>query len=254
MTVLAIETATKQLGVAAVDGEQVLASYELLAEYPHAVELPAAVTRVLQSARVALKDLAAIAVDVGPGSFTGLRIGLAFVKALAFATKVPLIGVPSLDVLAANVSFAPLPVCPLLDAKQKNLYAAWYRPEHGRWTRTTDYLLGPADDVLARAKEPTLFLGDGILLYRERILQRCPKAQFAPQELWLPRAATLGRLALERLAAGQTDDPAKLVPLYLYPKDCQVRGPNRPTSVLSRQESPESRGLPPTSQPVAKPA
>lgn len=243
MTVLAIETATKQLGVAAVDGERLLASYELLAEYPHAVELPAAVTRVLQSARTALKDLAAIAVDVGPGSFTGLRIGLAFVKALAFATKVPLIGVPSLDVLAANVPFASLSVCPLLDAKQKNVYAAYYRPDGGRWTRATDYLLGPADAVLAQAKGPTLFLGDGIPVFRERILHHCPQAQFAPPECWLPRAATLARLALERLAAGHTDDPAALVPLYLYPQDCQVRGPNRPTSVL-----------PALPQPAAKPA
>ena len=233
MPLLAIETSTRQLGVAVLDGERLMSSYELLAEYPHAVELPDAVTRVLKAAHTTLEALEAIVVDIGPGSFTGLRIGLAFVKALAFATKKAVIGVPSLDVLAAGVPFSPHLVCPILDAKQKNVYAALYRLETGTPIKQHDYSLGSIDAVLSLIKEPTVFLGDGCALYRERIVQRVgDHAQFAAPELWLPRAATLARLGRERLAQGHRDDPSRLVPLYLYPLDCSVRGPDRPTSVL----------------------
>ena len=234
MTLLAIETATRQLGVAVVDGEAVLSSYELLADNPHAVELPAAVSRVLKAARMTLHQLDGFVVDIGPGSFTGLRIGLAFVKALAFSTKKPVIGVPSLDVLAANVPFAPRPVCPVLDAKQQNVYAALFLTGERQITKRTDYLLGPAAEVLAGFTEPAVFLGDGCGRYRDLILKSCPKAEFAASELWLPRAATLGRLGAQRFAEGKSDDPAQLVPMYLYPMDCSVRGPDRPTSVLPK--------------------
>ena len=232
MSVLAIETATKQLGVAIFDGGRILSSYELLEDYPHAVELPGAVTRVLKAARTSLEQLDAIVIDIGPGSFTGLRIGLAFAKALAFPSKKPLVSVPSLDVLAANVPYAARAICPILDAKQKNLYAARYHIKDGQTVKHTDYLLGPVDDILAQLTEPAVFLGDGCAPYRDRILARCPTAEFAPQELWLPRATTLARLGAERFRAGQRNDSSTLVPLYLYPLDCSVRSADRPTSVL----------------------
>ena len=208
---------------------RLLASYELLADYPHAVELPDAVNRVLAAAHTTLAKLEAVAVDIGPGSFTGLRIGLAFVKALVFPSKKSVVGVPSLDVLAANLPFSPRLVCPLLDAKQKNVYAALYRVEADQPKRQTDYLLGPVEEILSLVKEPVIFLGDGCALYRERIVQRLgASAQFAAPELWLPRAATLARLGAERLAQGQRDDPAGLVPMYLYPQTCSINLSSRP--------------------------
>ena len=233
MQLLAIETATRQLGVALLEEERLLSSYELLADYPHAVELPSAVSRVLGAARSMLSRLDAIIVDIGPGSFTGLRIGLAFVKALSFPSKKPIVGVSSLDVLAAALPFTTRPICPILDARQRNVYAARFRWEAGRLKRETDYFLGPLEEALALlGQEPAVFLGDGCGPYRERLLEHFPQAQMAPQEFWLPRAATLARLGRERFCEGRRDDPARLVPLYLYPMDCSVRGPDRPTSVL----------------------
>ena len=234
MPLLAIETSTRQLGVAVLDGGRLLASYELLAEYPHAVDLPDALTRVLKAARTTLEALEAIVVDIGPGSFTGLRIGLAFVKALVFSRTIPVVGVPSLDVLAAGLPFASRLLCPLLDAKQKNVYGALYRQEQGRLSKLSNYFLGPIDELLAQITEPPIFFGDGCALYQDRILQRHPNATVAPPECWLPRVGVLGRLGLERFQQGQKDDPARLVPLYLYPLDCSVRSPDRPTAVLPR--------------------
>ena len=216
------------------DGDKLLSSYELLADYPHAVELPDAVKRVLKAAGTSLDRLSGIAVDVGPGSFTGLRIGLAFVKALVFGRELPVVGVSAMDVLAANLPLHDGFICPFLDARQKNVYAALYRAQGGALKRQGEIYLGPPEPFLSRIKEPVALLGDGCALYREQISRQCPQARLAPAELWLPRAATLARLGQAQGAAGRRDDPAALVPLYLYPMDCAVRGPNRPTAVLTQ--------------------
>ncbi|MBI2093404.1 MAG: tRNA (adenosine(37)-N6)-threonylcarbamoyltransferase complex dimerization subunit type 1 TsaB [Candidatus Omnitrophica bacterium] len=229
---LAIETATRQFGVAAFNGNEVLSSVELLANYPHAAELPGAVERVLKETKTELKDLKAVIVDIGPGSFTGLRIGLAFAKALVFPHKLPLIGISSLDVLAAGLPARGDFVCPLLDAKQKNIYGACYKIEEGKPVRQGDYFLGKIEEFLSGLKQDAIFLGDGSQLYREQILSVFPKARWALPEFFYPRSATLARLGVERFHSGQRDDPATLVPLYLYPLDCSIRGPDRPTAVL----------------------
>ena len=230
MNLLAIETSSHLLGVALADEQRVLASYELLAERAHAAELPGALTRVLRAAGVTLEQVEGIAIDIGPGSFTGLRIGAAFVKALAFCLKKPVVGVPSLDVLAANLLFAPHLVCPIVDAKQKKVYACCYRTSDGRLAKESDYHLLTVEDLAPMLKDgPVLFLGDGIPLYRERLMQALgERAIFSAPDLWLPRAATLARLGLERLAKGQHDDPSGLVPMYLHPMTCTVRQSDRP--------------------------
>jgi tRNA threonylcarbamoyladenosine biosynthesis protein TsaB len=235
---LAIETSTQQLGVAVIDGERLLASFDLLAEYPHAVELPGALRRALEAAGTTLAQMEAIAVDIGPGSFTGLRIGLAFAKALAFTTGKPLIGVPSLDVLAAQLPLSPYPICPILDAKRKNVYAAIYPSPDS--PPTTEYLLAPIDEVLALLQGPTAFVGDGIALYRERILTQHPDARLVASEFWLPRAATLARLAQGRFAQGRRDDPATLTPLYLYAQTCAIRLSDRPVGAPRDKRQPVS--------------
>ncbi len=232
MPILAIETATRQFGVALIEGHHLLASYEVLEEYPHAVELPGAVSRVLKAARLTLKQLEAIVVDVGPGSFTGLRIGVACVKALAFPTNTPLVGVASLEVLAANLPWTAALVCPVLDAKQRNVYASRYRVERGHPMQQGSYFLGPIEQFLEPLEGSCMFLGDGAARYQDRILLHYPAAQFAQPEYGVPRAVTLARLGSERFHHGQRDDPATLLPMYLYPFDCSVRSADRPTAIL----------------------
>ena len=230
MRILALDTSTDQFGVALIDDQRVLATYEILAERPHAVELPQAVTRVLQASRMTLEQVDAFAIDIGPGSFTGLRVGVAFLKALVFRLQKPVVSVISLDVLAANILYAPRVVCPVLDAKQKKVYTAWYRTDSGRVQRTGEPLLLPFDVFLKTLTEPVILMGDGAGVYRQRLQEQLgDRAFFAPAELGFPRAATVGRLAFERLASGEQDDPKTLVPLYLYPRDSSVRKPNATT-------------------------
>lgn len=225
MTILAIETSTDQLGVALVDEARVLASYEVLADRVHGVELPDAVKRVLAAGGITLAQLDGIAIDIGPGSFTGLRIGAAFVKALVFIHRKPVIGIPSLDVLASGVPFARHLVCPMLDAKQRKVYAALYRTAEGAVRKSSDHQLVSVEELIPKlGHEPVILLGHGAGLYREHLQRGLgERARFADAALWLPRAAILGRLGLERLQAGQRDDPSTLVPMYLYPCDCTIR-------------------------------
>ena len=152
MKALAIETASRQMGVAVVSDGELLSSYELLADFPHAVELPGAVTRVLQAAGLALPDVDAVIVDIGPGSFTGLRIGLSFVKALVYRSHTVVVGVPSLDVLAANLTASSISVCPVIDAKQRNVYTARYRPGPHGLAKDEEYRLGPPAEVIPASK------------------------------------------------------------------------------------------------------
>lgn len=243
MKILAIETATQMMGAAIMVDDRLVASYELLAENPHGVELPGAVARVLTAAHLTLAQIDAIVVDRGPGSFTGLRIGLAFAKALAYPRKTPLLGIASLDVLAEGVGMAGQPVVPLLDAKQRNLYGAVYRPDGVALKRQSDYLLGPVAEVLAYIQEPSILLGDACGRFRDQIVAASPKSIIAPPECWLPKAATLARLGAARVAAeGKGDDPATLVPLYLYPLDCSVRSPQRTTSTIPPLAPPQEQG------------
>lgn len=227
MNVLAIDTSTERLGVALVSETEVRSSYELLAERPHAIELPQAVTRVLQAGGEALERLGGIAIDIGPGSFTGLRIGLSFVKALALVRPVPVIGVPSLDVLAANLPYAPDLICPVLDAKQRKVYAALYRANGARLVKQSDYALWTLDELIQHlGQQRVLFLGDGIGVYRQALIERLgERVSFADPEWWYPQAAVLGRLGLARLRDGQRDNPRDLVPMYLHPMTCTIKQP-----------------------------
>ena len=224
MRLLAIETATQVLGAAVVDETRLLAYASIFVPNPpHAAELPGLVDRLMRASQTGWSDLSGIVLDAGPGSFTGLRIGAAFAKALAFARKLPLIAVPSLDVLAAGVPFAQLPVFPVLDAKRKNIYGAAFEPAPESPKRRTEYALGSLEEVLAAAKGPAAFLGDACAVYGQRLLELRPGSLILPEDFWWPKPETLARLGRERFLAGQRDDPGKFIPLYLYPLDCSIR-------------------------------
>lgn len=174
------------------------------------------IEKFLKKHNVALQQLDGIAVGIGPGSFTGLRIGLAAAKGLAMALNKPLVGVSSLDILAMNAQGLGEKVCCVVDAKRGKVYAATYSFSKGRLKRTSPYLLTEIDDLLGKLSRDFCFIGDGVDLLRGR-------ANFAPAGSHFPRAGNLAKLAQQKFAARKFDDVVKLVPIYLYPKECQVR-------------------------------
>ncbi|OLC39098.1 MAG: tRNA (adenosine(37)-N6)-threonylcarbamoyltransferase complex dimerization subunit type 1 TsaB, partial [Candidatus Rokubacteria bacterium 13_1_40CM_4_69_5] len=124
MRVLAVETSTLAGGVALLDGERIRGEYSLDVSATHSERLMPAIDRVLTDAGWTPADLQGLAAAVGPGSFTGLRIGLSAVKGLALALGIPIAAVPTLDAMAASLPFASLPVCPVLDARKGEVYCA----------------------------------------------------------------------------------------------------------------------------------
>ncbi len=218
MKVLGLDTSTPQAAVALVDGDALLAEVRLPVRRGEAERLLPAVDRLLGDARLALADLAGIGVALGPGSFTGLRIGLATVKGLALGTGLPVVGVPSLDALAWQVPWAAVPVVPLLDARRGEVYGARFEPDgSGGLRRATE---DAALDLPALARlvgeGPVLLVGPGADAWRDLAGPRLGAAvRFAPPGLVAPRGLAVARLAARALAAGGGDPVDRLVPRYV---------------------------------------
>ena len=217
MRVLAVETSSLAGGVALLDGERLIAEYVLDVSVTHSERLMAAIDHVVADARWTPRALEGLAVAVGPGSFTGLRIAVSTVKGLAVALGIPIVGVPTLDAMAAALPWAALPVCPVLDARKGEVYASVYRWDGRAMRREWDYLaLAPAA-LAERLTEPTIVVGDGALAIHS------PYAQAVPSPRRIPSPACVGALGVERLRRGDTVDAANLQPLYLRPSEAELK-------------------------------
>jgi tRNA threonylcarbamoyladenosine biosynthesis protein TsaB len=223
MLVLGIETATRTGGVAVVSGSGVLAEYTLNIEATHSERLMAAVDRVLADTGITMRDIDGIAVSSGPGSFTGLRIGAATVKALAWTMGIPVAAVPTLRALAWNLPFAERSVCPLLDAKKKEVYAALYRHQGGLLEEEMAAAVLPLTGLAERIAGPVLFTGEGAAFFRPALEELFgTRAAFAPRSARTPSAASVAEIGSLMLLAGSRTDPDQLAPIYLRRPEAEV--------------------------------
>lgn len=225
---LAIDTATPSAGVALTGGTfgqgEVLAELRLIGSKTHSRRLLAVIEVLLQESETRWEDLDGIAIGLGPGSFTGLRIGMATAKGLAAATGKPLYGVSTLDVLAAACT-GEGQVCSLLDARKQEVYAAVYqRDRDGRAVRQGEMLVLPPADLIAHlGDQPVLLVGSGARLYGEELcLRLAGRARVAPAALHQPSAAVLGLLAGELALRGEVLDPIEGLPLYVRRSDAEL--------------------------------
>ena len=213
------------------EGDKVLSQIHKVLDRKHSSQLALLIEKVLKKAKISLKKIDALAVSKGPGSFTGLRIGITTIKGLAFVLQKPVVAIPSLDILAQNAQGLKnrttkdiLQICPIIDAKQNKVYACLYQAKNAKIVRKSDYLLLPFEKLLRRLKGEILFLGDAILLYGEKLSKsKRIKPIFAKERFWYPEASRALSLARERFLKGQLEDVEHLAPLYLYPKECQIR-------------------------------
>lgn len=224
MKVLAVESSTLAGGAALLDGDQLVGEYTLNVQITHSERLLAAVDRLLQDAGWSLEILEGLAVAVGPGSFTGLRIGISTVKALAFSLKIPLAAVSTLEALAWTLPFARHPVCPVLDARKGEVYAALFHWDGESLVRDwEDQALDP-EEVCGRLSGPVIFVGNGVAVYGARFKERLGAlAAFAPVARRLPSAACVGQLGIAQLASGAVVDPVALAPRYLRPSEAELK-------------------------------
>lgn len=224
MNILAIETSTKNLSLAIANEDGVQAEYKGDAILKHSQDLIPNIEALLSSRGLALKDISCFALSIGPGSFTGLRVGVAILKGLNFVTGIPIVAVPTLDVIADNAKNEGLPICVLVDAKKKNLYSCLYEARDGNIIRVWDYLLISLEDLFKRVDGKTLFIGDGVALYGDTIKKRLKQSVLADRECWFPDVKTVARFGMEKCKKGEFEDPDNINPLYLYSQECNVKG------------------------------
>jgi tRNA threonylcarbamoyladenosine biosynthesis protein TsaB len=224
MKILGVDTSTSWGSLGLIDDDEVIAEYALFREETHSARLVPAIQALLKEARLDLNEIDGMAVSLGPGSFTGLRVGLSTVKGLALAAEKPVVGVPTLDALASNLPFTPHLICPLLDARKGEVYTALYKDEEGRVERLTPYqVLSPTALLEQLPPQETVFLGYGVEVYRELIEERLGSmALFAPPHLRFLRGSTVAELGLGRIMQGEGDDISSMVPIYVRPSDAEI--------------------------------
>ena len=229
MLILGISTSTAQVGCAIGGHEGILAAVHSTRGRRHAETLIPAIEFLCQQARVELSDIGAIAVDLGPGMFTGLRVGVASAKALSHARRLPMIGVTSLDLLAFPLRHSNRRIVCAIDAGRGELFHASYRQSPGGVQRlTAPEVATPADlasDLLA-TNEELLVVGDGAIRYRDD-LQVVTRVELADPGMAYPQASSLVQLAHARALREDFVTPAELTPLYLRKPDAEINWQTR---------------------------
>lgn len=224
--ILALETATFCGSVALVAGDRCIAEHSLQTGLTHSRSLHVGIDRLMKDTALEWADIDSIAVSSGPGSFTGLRIGMSTAKGLAMAAKKPLLGVPTLDGLANQLGFTSHLICPVLDARKKQVFAAFYRcPDRGRPQRLGEYMVLEPARLVRMIKEPVILIGDGVERYQAIFQNPERPIMIPPAGIYFPRAACIGVLAVELWAKEEFLDLASAVPIYIRPSDAEINFP-----------------------------
>ncbi len=223
MIVLGIESSSTQGGVALVGEEGVIAEYVLSVEATYAERLMPAIDRVLQDARMTILEVEGLAVSIGPGSFTGLRIGLSTVKGLALATGKPVVGVPTLQALAWSLPYCRYPLCPILDARKKEVYCALFEYRDAQLVcLMEDSALSP-QALVARISQATLFIGDGWRVYQAFLRQALGALAIPPPASRGASPAAVADLGRRRLLQGEKNPVEELVARYIRPSEAELK-------------------------------
>ncbi|MBI4838219.1 MAG: tRNA (adenosine(37)-N6)-threonylcarbamoyltransferase complex dimerization subunit type 1 TsaB [Nitrospirae bacterium] len=224
MKILALETATMAGSAAIVQDEELIGEIRVNISTAHAERLMPSIEYLLKASRISIKDIDAFAVSIGPGSFTGLRIGLSTAKGFSYSTGKPIISVPTLDAFARTLPFCPHFICPMLDARKNEVYAGLYKWEIGICTKIVpETAINPAD-FLRQIKGPAVFIGEGARIYKKLIKDALGDAAlFAPVSKMIPSASAVGEIALEKLKNGLIADPVSLTPFYLRKSEAEIK-------------------------------
>jgi tRNA threonylcarbamoyladenosine biosynthesis protein TsaB len=226
MKLLAVDTCAKSCSAAVADGDRILGEVTLRRRETHSRHLMRLVDMVLEIGGVSLADIEAFGVTRGPGSFTGLRIGMSTVKGLALAPDRPVIGISSLSALALPLAWTGSLVCAMLDAGKKEVYSATFRCTDGRLPddggMPPESVLRPGD-LLAEIAEPCIFVGDGVRAYGSMIESRLGRMAQLPSDAHHDiQAASVAQLALIQMRRGALDAVDGLIPRYLRKSDAEL--------------------------------
>ena len=223
MKVLGIETSCLVGNIAICDGNRVVARKSYGKNFSHGKEIVSTIELLFNEIKWDPSNIDLIAVSTGPGSYTGLRVGVTCAKTLAYGLGKPVIDVPTLDVLVENVKDnSAKTICPVLDAKRKSVYACIYDRSNNESRKTTDFLIISPDSLIDILPESTLIFGDGIAPYREIFSQK-NLTIVEDEKLCIADAADVARLGLERYEQGIRCEINALAPLYLRKSEAEER-------------------------------
>lgn len=225
MKVLALETATLAGSIAIVDDvEGLIGEVKVSVKIAHSERLMPSVEWLLKASGISVNEIDVFAVSIGPGSFTGLRIGLSTVKGFAFATGKPVVPVRTLDAFARTMPFCSHLVCPMLDARKNEVYAALYRWDNAICTKIMPETSIRPDELLKETTGTVVFTGDGAKLYRNVISDTLNTgAIFAPPSHMSPSASAVAEIAIEMTKQGLTADPVSLTPFYIRKSEAEIK-------------------------------
>jgi tRNA threonylcarbamoyladenosine biosynthesis protein TsaB len=222
MVILGIDTSSKMMCIAVSDNAGKVYEFRLEAGKKLATILAPNIKRVLDCLGLGVGDVDCFVCATGPGSFTGIRIGLSTIKAMAFAVRKPVIGISSLDILAMNASGEKGLICPIVDAKRGLIYYSLYTMKPALKKILAYKLTSPEEMPKAKFTSSCVFLGDAVKLYHDRISARIKGAEFLDEESSYPRPGNIITLARQRVGSKQQVSSFKVEPIYLYPKECQI--------------------------------
>jgi tRNA threonylcarbamoyladenosine biosynthesis protein TsaB len=216
---LAVDTSTQWMGLALYDDEQIIGETIWQTHNHHSVELAPAVESLFNRSGITGKDLRVLAVATGPGSFTSLRIGMAFVKGLSLALNLPVIGIPSLDVTVAAVPVQDIALAAVLQAGRGRLAVGWYRVKNNVWQKHGEPVVMTPGELEQSIKKPTLICGELNSEERKTLARRWKNIRLAEPAMSIRRPAYLAQLAWKRWLSMDVDDVVTLSPTYLHYKD-----------------------------------
>ncbi|MCL5405783.1 MAG: tRNA (adenosine(37)-N6)-threonylcarbamoyltransferase complex dimerization subunit type 1 TsaB [Deltaproteobacteria bacterium] len=232
MKILAADTSTMSGSIALLDDGHLTAEWSLSSAKTHNRRLLKSIDRLLAEAGWELENIDAFAAAGGPGSFTGLRIGMTTMKVLAWTLRKPYASVSTLDALALPFCFSANPICALLDARKNEIYCALYRPDAkgGLDLEMEHSAVSPsqlAANLASRPAEPIIFCGDGWTAYGNILKKKLGKLAVEPPPCFhIVRAASIGELARRRFVRGESDDPKSSAPFYLRPSEAEIHYPH----------------------------
>lgn len=227
MKLLAIETSTMVGGVAILNDDILVAESRINVKAAHSERIVSEIDHVLAQSGLKVDDINVFAISIGPGSFTGLRVGLSTVKGLVYAMGKKLVSIPSLEAFAWNIPFSRYLICPLLDARKKEVYAGIFKWTGNGFMRIMDEQPIKIDNLMSGLNETTIFLGEGAIIYKENIKKRLGSmAIFAQPQKMVPSPSNVAYLGMMKAKSGEFEDLIKLVPMYLRKSEAEIKRKN----------------------------
>ncbi|MDD2689427.1 MAG: tRNA (adenosine(37)-N6)-threonylcarbamoyltransferase complex dimerization subunit type 1 TsaB [Candidatus Omnitrophica bacterium] len=222
MKILALDTSTRFMCLGLLDGSKIY-EYNLETGRKLSSLLTVSIKRVLDTLGWRVNDIDYFACGLGPGSFTGIRVGVATIKAMSWIVNKPVVGICSLDILAGNVKDTDKPIIPVVDAKRNLIYTSIFKKKNGRLKRTKPYMLLNEEEFIAIAPARSIIFADALELYKEKLMRNLKEPVFLDRDYWYPKAHNIIELALERIKGKRWSSAFSIKPVYLYPKECQIK-------------------------------